>query len=76
MIYDECEHLMPTRYICKYNQLCYKSPFMNFYRAKPNNILLLKILLIFCPKYHKYMASGSAICGDLDVLKWARENGC
>ena len=76
MIYDDCEHLIPPRYICEYNRLCYNSPFMHFYCAKVDNIPLLKILIVFCPKYCKFITSGAAYSGHLSALKWARENGC
>ena len=76
IIYDGCEKMIPNRYICRQNRLCNKTAFMHFYCAKSDNIKLLKILLNHNPIYGKYITYGAASNGHLDVLKWARENGC
>ena len=75
-IYDGCEKLMPIKYICKQNGLCNRYPFMYFYCAKSDNIPLLKILLKYNSTNGIYITYGAASNGHLDVLKWARENGC
>ena len=49
---------------------------MYFYCAKSDNLSLLKKLLIYNSTNGKYITSGAAFGGHLDVLKWARENGC
>ena len=71
-IYDNCENYLPNRYICKQNRLCNTFPFMYFYCAKPDNILLLKNLLNYNPINGKYITYGAARNGHLDVLKWAK----
>ena len=76
MIYDNCEHLIPTRYICGHNALCNKSPFMYFYCARSDNLPLLEILLNYNSTKGIFITYGAAFGGHLDVLKWARENGC
>src|SRR5665647_1847224 len=58
MIYDNCEHLIPKKYICNENKLC--NDFMFFYCAKPNNLQLLKILLSFNSTNNKYITYGAA----------------
>ena len=76
MMYDGCEQMIPSNYICSHNALCNTSPFMYFYCAKPDNLSLLKKLLIYNPTHGKYITYGAAFDGHLDVLKWARENDC
>ena len=75
MIYDNCERMIPTNYICSQNKLCNEYPFMYFYCAKSDNLSLLKKLLVYNSTNGKYITYGAARNGHLDVLKWARENG-
>jgi len=47
IIYDNYEHLMPDKYICKQNKLCSERPFMYFYCAANKHMKLLRKLLEF-----------------------------
>src|SRR6201996_5510443 len=76
ILYDGYAHLIPKTYICKQNKLCNETAFMYFYCSVIKNLELLKKLLHFNFKYNKYVSYGAAFNGDLEVLKWARENGC
>ena len=76
MIHDNCERMIPTNYICSQNKLCNEYPFMYFYCAKSDNLSLLKNLLNHNSAKGKYITYGAAFNGHLDVLKWARDNGC
>jgi len=76
IIFDNYEHLMPDKYICKQNKLCTEGPFMYFYCAANKHMKLLKKLLEFDRKYANYMTDGTAYAGHLAVLQWARQNGC
>ena len=76
MIYDNCEHLIPNKYIRKDNKLCYENKIMYLYCATPNNISLLKKLLNLSRLHCDYIIYGAAGNGHLDMLKWALKNGC
>ena len=73
-IYDRCEHLIPDNYICTSNKLC--STFIYFLCATNNNIQLLKKCLVVNSTNRIYLTYGAAQSGDLELLKWARENDC
>ena len=77
LIYDKYEHLLSIGSICKKNRLCLDpKPFMYFYCAANKLFKILKQLLIYDKNLGIYITYGAAFCGHLDVLKWARENGC
>ena len=77
LIHDNYKHLFPIKYICNKNRLCSESaPFIYFYCAVNKNIKILELLLKFNKKLGRYITYGAAFSGHLDVLKWARENGC
>ena len=77
IIYDNYEHLFPIKSICKENRLCSEStPFMYFNCAINKNFKILNQLLKFNKDLGRYITFGAAFGGHLDVLKWARENGC
>ena len=75
ILYDGYEHLIPKTYICKQNKLCNETGFMYFYCSVMKNLELLKNLLHFNFRHSIYVSYGAAFNGDLEVLKWARENG-
>ena len=69
-------HMIPEKYIIANNKILHWCPDLYFISGKMNFLEICKIL-IYCNKKLSYWISiGAATCGHLDLLKWARTNGC
>ena len=76
MIYYGYDKLIPERYICNKNELLYKYPKLYFNCAANNYIGIVKILINCNKSYAIQITNGAANNGHLELLKWARYNGC
>ena len=77
MVYYGYGKLIPERYICNKNELLYKYPKkLYFYCARNSYIGIAKILINCNKTYADEITCEAAYGGHLEILKWARENGC
>ena len=76
IVYDGYSKLMLPRYIIKKNKILYEHKRLYFNSASRNLIGILEILINCNKKYKIEITNGAANGGHLEVLQWARQNGC
>ena len=70
-------NLIPQRYIIRRdNRILYNYGNFYFNTAKKNYTELIKILICYNDSYYVDITAGAAAGGNLEMLKWARKNGC